>query len=253
MRGCCAIFCLAVVCALSGCESGSGTNTQVVMETSMGTVKIELFDRDAPITVRNFLKYVDDKHYDDTIFHRVMDGFMIQGGHFDKSLAQKSDRQAGIQNEGANGKKNLRGTLAMARTPDPNSATDQFFINVADNAQLDFRRNDAGYAVFGKVTSGMDDVVDKIAKVKVMDVPGFEKVPMQPVIIKSNSPSKPVSHAGFLPASPETPRARQSLCKSPPSPQIPRLFPHVRLAKPPPSGTFRSYQEKKTALGGGTS
>lgn len=138
---------------------------KVLMKTSLGDIVIELDAAKAPITTANFLSYVDKKFYDGTIFHRVIDNFMIQGGGFalqDEKLVEKENGD-GIQNEGQNGLKNLRGTIAMARTNDPNSATSQFFINVVDNAMLDFPNN-GGYAVFGKVVKGMD-VVDQIKSV----------------------------------------------------------------------------------------
>jgi cyclophilin family peptidyl-prolyl cis-trans isomerase len=151
----------------------SAANPVVEIKTSMGTIQVELFEKEAPGTVKNFLQYVDDKHYDGTIFHRVIDGFMIQGGGFDKDMRQKKTRDS-IKNESSNGLENKRGTLAMARTPVPDSATAQFFINVKDNDFLD-RKNAmdrVGYCVFGKVISGMD-VVDKIKAVKTArgDVP----------------------------------------------------------------------------------
>jgi cyclophilin family peptidyl-prolyl cis-trans isomerase len=172
-------------------------NPVVVMKTSEGTIKIELFEDKAPITVKNFLKYVDDKHYDNTIFHRVIEDFMIQGGGFTKDLnkattreeiekAQKETR-APIKNESDNGLSNKRGTLAMARTAKADSATAQFFINVKDNTFLDKEkaRDGVGYCVFGKVIEGMD-VVDKIKKAKTTTVAGaFENVPESPIIIES--------------------------------------------------------------------
>ncbi len=137
---------------------------RVVMQTSMGKIVLELDAEKAPVSVENFLAYVDDKFYDGTIFHRVIPNFMIQGGGFDTGRKQKETR-APIKNEAKNGLKNDRGTIAMARTGDPNSATAQFFINVVDNANLDYPRPDGhGYAVFGKVVEGMD-VVDKIKDV----------------------------------------------------------------------------------------
>ena len=135
----------------------------VVMKTSLGSVTIELYPDKAPETVKNFLQYVKDKHYDGTIFHRVISNFMIQGGGFDANLKQKPTR-APVKNEAANGLKNTLGTVAMARTSVPDSATSQFFINVKDNGFLDYRDASAqgiGYCVFGKVTQGVD-VVDKI-------------------------------------------------------------------------------------------
>jgi peptidyl-prolyl cis-trans isomerase A (cyclophilin A) len=144
-----------------------GSNPIVEMKTSMGTIKIELFQDKAPISAKNFLSYVDEKYYDGTVFHRVIETFMIQGGGFDNSdpIRQKRTKSP-IKNEANNGLKNERGTLAMARTGDPDSATSQFFINVVDNDGLNRPKPDGhGYAVFGKVIEGMD-VVDKIKKVK---------------------------------------------------------------------------------------
>jgi peptidyl-prolyl cis-trans isomerase A (cyclophilin A) len=159
-------------------------NPQVEMKTSLGTLTIEIFADKAPKTVENFLQYVKDGHYAGTIFHRVIDGFMIQGGGFDKSMTQKATR-APIQNEADNGLKNETGTLAMARTQDPNSATAQFFVNLKHNTFLDFPGQDGwGYAVFGKVTQGMD-VVQKIAKVPTANAGMHQNVPTQPVIIES--------------------------------------------------------------------
>lgn len=168
-------------------------NPVVIMETSLGTIKIELFQDKAPITVKNFLDYMDDKHYDGTVFHRVMGkensdrDFMIQGGGFNTKMEQKKTK-ATIKNESANGLKNLRGTLAMARTSDIDSATSQFFINVVDNGFLDKEqaRDGAGYCVFGKVTDGMD-VVDKIKAVEtgVDPTTRMPNVPKKTVEIKS--------------------------------------------------------------------
>jgi cyclophilin family peptidyl-prolyl cis-trans isomerase len=154
-------------------------NPVVIMETSMGTITIELNKEKAPITVENFLKYVDDKHYDGVIFHRVIPTFMIQGGGFEPGLKERKTR-APIKNESGNGLSNVRGSIAMARTRDLDSASAQFFINVVDNQRLD----GAQYCVFGKVTGGMD-VVDKIKAVETRDVGQHEKVPVQDVIIKS--------------------------------------------------------------------
>jgi cyclophilin family peptidyl-prolyl cis-trans isomerase len=153
---------------------------------STGTIKIELFQDKAPISTANFLKYVDQKHYDGTIFHRVMKDFMIQGGGFEPGMRQKDSKFPPIKNEARNGLSNKRGTVAMARTPDPNSATDQFYINVVDNtSQLDPGRKDPhGYAVFGKVIDGMD-VVDKIRMVAVRDRDGHQAVPIKDVVIRS--------------------------------------------------------------------
>lgn len=160
-------------------------NPVVVMETSMGTIKIELFADKAPITVKNFLAYVDDKHYDGTIYHRVIKDFMIQGGGFDAEMKQKKTKPP-ITNESGNGLMNTRGTLAMARTGDPDSATSQFFINTVDNAFLDKAksRDGVGYCVFGRVVEGMD-VVDKIRAVATGQKAGMSDVPTETVTIKS--------------------------------------------------------------------
>ena len=163
-----------------------GGNPVVVMKTSLGDVKIELDKAKAPVTVDNFLVYVNDKFYDGTIFHRVIPAFMIQGGGFDKDMNQKKTK-APIKNEAGNGLKNVTGTLAMARTSDPNSATAQFFINTKDNAFLDHKNDSAqgyGYAVFGKVVDGMD-VVKKIEQVQTTTRPPYENVPVTPVVIES--------------------------------------------------------------------
>jgi peptidyl-prolyl cis-trans isomerase A (cyclophilin A) len=177
---------LAAVAAVGvGPANAKSGNPVVVMETTKGTIKIELFAKEAPKSVENFLWYVDHEFYDGLIFHRVMDNFMIQGGGFTKDLVKKRGNPA-IENEAHNGLKNDRGTLAMARTPDINSATSQFFINLKDNAFLNHRgktRSDYGYAVFGKVVEGLE-VIDAIAKVKVVDKEGHEAVPATAVVIK---------------------------------------------------------------------
>jgi cyclophilin family peptidyl-prolyl cis-trans isomerase len=155
----------------------------VVLDTTLGEITIELDREKAPITTDNFLKYVDDKFYDNLIFHRVIPGFMIQGGGFDSQIQEKQDgKRAAIRNESRNGLSNARGTLAMARTNDPNSATCQFFINHADNPRLD--TYGGGYAVFGKVIAGMD-VVDKIASGRTTVRNGMRDVPVDPPVIKS--------------------------------------------------------------------
>ena len=157
----------------------------VIMGTSKGTIKIELDAEKAPETVKNFLQYVDDNFYDGTIFHRVIPGFMIQGGGFSPSMSQKETR-ATIQNESANGLKNERGTLAMARTSAPHSASSQFFINHATSGFLDRdqARDGWGYCVFAKVTEGLE-VIDEIAKVKTTTKGGHGDVPEMAVVIKS--------------------------------------------------------------------
>ena len=158
---------------------------KATIETTMGTISLELDEAKAPATVKNFVEYANSGHYDGTIFHRVIDGFMIQGGGFTKSMDQKPTREP-IMNEAMNGLKNLRGTIAMARTMVVDSATRQFFINLVDNAFLDFTNptpQGFGYAVFGKVTDGMD-VVDAIAKVKTGFSGPHQNVPEEPVVIR---------------------------------------------------------------------
>jgi cyclophilin family peptidyl-prolyl cis-trans isomerase len=161
-------------------------NPQVLLKTSKGDITIELFQDQAPISTKNFLSYVDDKSYDGTIFHRVIKGFMIQGGGMTADMQEKSAKPP-IKNEAANGLKNKRGTLAMARTPEIDSASSQFFINLVDNAFLDHQQGDPdkfGYAVFGKVVSGMD-VVDAIAAVPTGSKGMHRDVPREPVTILS--------------------------------------------------------------------
>jgi len=183
------ILTFAAAGLMSGCNESAKTNkkpiqeskkqmtaektkqTKVRIETSKGDIVIELNEEKAPISCKNFLQYVDEKYYDGLIFHRVIKDFMIQGGGMNAQMRQKATKPP-IVNEAKNGLKNDRGTIAMARTSDPDSATSQFFINHADNDFLNFGARDAGYAVFGKVVEGMD-VVDKIANVKTKagDVP----------------------------------------------------------------------------------
>ncbi len=159
-------------------------NPVVVMETSMGIIEIELDQEKAPVSVKNFLGYVDSKFYDKTIFHRVIMGFMIQGGGFEEGMKEKGTK-APIINESKNGLKNDTGTIAMARTNDPNSATSQFFINVNNNESLNYPQPDGhGYAVFGKVINGMH-VVERIKMVKTGSLNGHGDVPMDVVTIKS--------------------------------------------------------------------
>ena len=162
----------------------SEQNPRVLMETSKGNITIELFKGKAPISVKNFLNYVAEGHYDGLIFHRVINGFMIQGGGMDENLQPKKTKFA-IKNEAANGLKNLKGTLAMARTSVVDSATSQFFINVADNAFLDHkgkRPEEYGYAVFGQVVEGMD-AVEAITTVKTGNKAGHADVPVETVFM----------------------------------------------------------------------
>jgi cyclophilin family peptidyl-prolyl cis-trans isomerase len=158
---------------------GADKKPIVIMETSLGTIKIELNEEKAPITVKNFLDYVDDKFYDGTIFHRVIKTFMIQGGGLQPGMREKQTK-ARIKNESGNGLSNARGSIAMARTNELDSATSQFFINVVDNTRLD----DAQYCVFGKVIDGMD-VVDKIRDVETTSKGIHRDVPVEDVVIKS--------------------------------------------------------------------
>ena len=152
-------------------------------ETNLGRFTVELYEKEAPVTVANFLKYIDEGFFDGTTFHRIVPGFVIQGGGFTADMSQKRTHET-IKNEADNGIKNTRGTLSMARTNDINSATSQFFVNLKDNDFLDHSRGNFGYAVFARVTEGMD-VVDKIAAVETGRRRGFDDVPVEAVIMKS--------------------------------------------------------------------
>jgi peptidyl-prolyl cis-trans isomerase B (cyclophilin B) len=177
-----------VIAVVVGGVAVAGGNPQVKLETNKGEIVIELDQEKAPVTVKNFLEYVQSGHYDGTIFHRVIPGFMIQGGGFAPNMAQKQTREP-IVNEAANGLKNTRGTLAMARTPDPNSASSQFFINLVNNDFLNFKaktQEGFGYCVFGKVVTGMS-VVDAIAQAQTGSVGGHQNVPLQAIVIKKAS------------------------------------------------------------------
>ncbi|RFF28720.1 peptidyl-prolyl cis-trans isomerase [Wenzhouxiangella sp. 15181] len=181
---------------LAAQESGQNTETQndsttmenptVILQTNFGDITVELFEEQAPESTANFLAYARDGHYDGTVFHRVIENFMIQGGGFDTDFEQKPTRDP-IENEADNGLENKRGTLAMARTNDPHSATSQFFINVVDNSFLDHRNKASGqtwgYAVFGRVVEGMD-VVDEIRSVETTSKGMHRDVPAEPVIIE---------------------------------------------------------------------
>jgi cyclophilin family peptidyl-prolyl cis-trans isomerase len=166
-----------------GAKAAPGGNPIVVMKTSMGEVKIQLARDKAPVSVDNFLSYVKEKYYDGTVFHRIIPSFMIQGGGFTPDLTKKPTK-APIKLEVGTGLKNIRGSVAMARTNDPNSATSQFFINVVDNPGLDSKGEGNGYAVFGQVIEGMD-VVDKIKAVKTAARGGMNDVPEAAVVIES--------------------------------------------------------------------
>ncbi len=167
-------------------------NPVVVIKTNMGDIYMELYPDKAPLTVKNFLTYVKEGFYNGTIFHRVVKGFVIQGGGFDKDLNYKKPTHSPIKNESNNGLSNVRGTIAMARTSDPHSATTQFFINLADNTYLDYGKNPQkwGYTVFGKIIKGMD-VVDEIAEVPVVNIGWMMNVPVKPVIIEKMEIVKP--------------------------------------------------------------
>lgn len=157
----------------------------VVFSTTLGELTIELYPDEAPVTVKNFLEYVDSGFYNGIIFHRVIPGFVLQGGGFTEEMVQKSTRPP-IKNEADNGLKNDRGTLSMARTQDINSATSQFFINLKNNGVLDHGGRDFGYAVFGKVIEGMD-VIDKISGVPTGNKGPYQNVPVQPVVIQKSN------------------------------------------------------------------
>lgn len=186
----------------------------ILLITTMGNITLEIDPQKAPATVKNFVQYVEEGHYDGTQFHRVIDGFMVQGGGFDAGFRQKATR-APIPNEADNGLKNLRGTVAMARTGDPHSATAQFFINTVDNAFLDHKGKTPqgwGYAVFGKVVAGMD-VVDRIAKARTgtRTVQGYptQDVPVEAILIKEAHVMKKLQ-ADEKPATPAKPAAAPS-------------------------------------------
>jgi peptidyl-prolyl cis-trans isomerase A (cyclophilin A) len=175
--------------ALAGAVHAQQAAPRVKLATSAGDILVELDQAKAPKTVENFLQYVGDKHYDGTVFHRVIDGFMIQGGGFTADMQQKPTR-APIALEASNGLKNDRYTIAMARTGNPNSATSQFFINVKNNDSLNAPNPDGyGYTVFGRVVSGTD-VVDKIRAVQTGNKGGMQNVPLEPIIIKSATLAK---------------------------------------------------------------
>lgn len=178
-----AVALLALVACIALPAQAQSTS-RVKFQTSQGDFVVELQTDKAPKTVENFLRYVADKHYEGTVFHRVIDGFMVQGGGFTPAMVQKPTR-APIPLEANNGLKNDLGTIAMARSGNPNSATSQFFINVANNASLNAPQPDGhGYAVFGKVVSGMD-VIDKIRQSPTGNQGGFQNVPTTPISINS--------------------------------------------------------------------
>jgi peptidyl-prolyl cis-trans isomerase B (cyclophilin B) len=185
------LFILSIAASLVGCQTQNKemgktmANPTVKIKTTLGEIQVELFEDKAPITVKNFLRYVDEKHYNQTIFHRVIDGFMIQGGGLNAEMDPKNTHEP-IHNEADNGISNKRGTLAMARTSEVHSATAQFFINIVDNGFLDYRNptpSGYGYCVFGKVISGIE-VVDKIKALETTTQKGYQDVPVKTVEIK---------------------------------------------------------------------
>jgi len=188
------IACIALIASFT---AGAAT-PQIELKTNMGTIVLELYPDRAPETVKNFEQYVKSGFYNGTVFHRVIPGFMIQGGGFTADLGHKPTREP-IKNEANNGLKNAVGTIAMARTSDPHSATSQFFINVVDNPALDYREGNFGYAVFGKVVSGMD-VVQSIATVQTAARPPHQNVPVKPVVIESARVLGATSKPGKKPA-----------------------------------------------------
>jgi peptidyl-prolyl cis-trans isomerase A (cyclophilin A) len=195
--------------AVTGEPRPAPSGPVVVLDTSLGTIRIVLNREQAPLSVDNFLKYVRARHYDGTIFHRVMPGFMAQGGGFTADMKEKATRPP-VRNEAKNGLRNSRGTVAMARTSDPNSASSQFFINVRDNHRLDFGIGGAGYAVFGEVVEGMD-VVDKIVAVPTTTKGNdFKDVPITPIVIKTAREGPAIPSAPALPRPASLPAAGAS-------------------------------------------
>lgn len=219
---------LAQAAATPAPSPSAPTGPVVVLETSAGRIRIALNEEKAPISTANFLKYARSGHYAGTVFHRVIPRFMIQGGGMTAEMKEKPT-QPPIRNEGRNGLRNLRGTVAMARTNDANSATAQFFINLKDNPFLDFGIQGAGYAVFGRVIDGMD-VVDQIAAMPTKTAGPYENVPVTPVLIKS---AKVEGGAAAAKASPSAakPAAAETKAASP----APKASPH--RASPRPKAT----------------
>lgn len=193
-------LCVAVTAAVQVRAAEDSLHPRVKLETSLGDIVLELDAEKAPLTTVNFVRYVEDKYYDGTIFHRVIENFMIQGGGFTTSAKKSEGLRKGVKNEWRNGLKNVRGSISMARLGgQPDSGTSQFFINVVDNVSLDRPRDGAAYAVFGKVVEGMD-VVDKIRAVEVTAHPTISggKVPVSPVIIKAATLASPFSKVKAL-------------------------------------------------------
>lgn len=199
--------------AADGTTGEAAERPQVLFETSLGPVTIELYPDRAPATVENFLAYVDSGFYDGTLFHRIVPSFVVQGGGFDTRYEQKPTRKP-IANEAGNGLANRRGTLSMARTADPNSATSQFFINLVDNRSLNRGPGGAGYAVFGEVTKGME-IVDQMAAAPQGAHRGlFSNAPNEPIVIlraKRVAPAKPAA----APAPAATPKTKQPATAEP--------------------------------------
>jgi cyclophilin family peptidyl-prolyl cis-trans isomerase len=237
-----ALFCLAQAASPAAAPSPAPSprptpsGPVVVLETSLGRIRIGLYDDRSPISADNFVKYARRGFYNGTIFHRVMPGFMIQGGGMTPDLNEKATDPP-IRNEARNGIRNSRGTLAMARTNDPNSATAQFFINLRDNAFLDFGIRGAGYAVFGEVLEGMD-VVDKIAAVPTTTKGQHENVPVTPVLITSAKVEGTTRPATARPAAPRpSPRASGAAAPRPRPSARPSPRPSPRpTASPSPKG-----------------
>jgi peptidyl-prolyl cis-trans isomerase A (cyclophilin A) len=212
---------LIVAQAAAPSPSPSPAGPVATVETSLGRIRLALDQERAPISVANFAKYARSGHYAGTVFHRVIPGFMIQGGGMTAELQEKPTSPP-IRNEARNGVRNSRGAIAMARTNDPNSATSQFFINVKDNPSLDFGINGAGYAVFGQVIEGMD-VVDKIVAVPTKNAGPYQNVPVTPVLIKSVkveglAAAKPAAAGTASPAPRTTPRRTAPRPKPTPKP-----------------------------------
>ena len=208
--------------AASPSPSPSPAGPVATVETSLGRIRIALDQEKAPITVANFAKYARAGHYSGTVFHRVIPNFMVQGGGMTAELKEKPTSPP-IRNEARNGVRNTRGSIAMARTNDPNSATAQFFINLKDNPSLDFGIQGAGYAVFGHVIEGMD-VVDKIAAVRTKTAGPYENVPVTPVVIKSakveglSAAARPAAAGTASPAPRTAPRRASPRPKATPRP-----------------------------------
>ena len=178
-----AVAAVLALSALSPAALAAKGDRHVMLTTSAGNIELELNSQKAPVSVQNFVDYVNSGFYNNTTFHRVIPGFMVQGGGFTEQMQQKKPNPP-IKNEADNGLRNTRGTIAMARTADKDIATSQFFINIADNVFLVHRQRDFGYAVFGKVVKGMD-VADKISQVQTHDVGPYQNVPSKPIVILS--------------------------------------------------------------------